>query len=121
MLAFGVELGEFLVDLGTWAAGVGPVEPDAGGAALQLGRALQRRKRQRNAGQGAGVGGCLALGRLDFLPQMLAAALGIAEDVRMAALHLVADACKHISEREMAGFLGHLRVEYDLELEIAEL
>ena len=47
--------------------------------------------------------------------------LGIAEDVRVAALHLVADAADHILERELAGFLGHLRVEHDLELEIAEL
>ena len=27
----------------------------------------------------------------------------------------------HVVEREMAGFLGHLRMEHDLELEIAEL
>ena len=27
----------------------------------------------------------------------------------------------HVVEREMAGFLGHLRVEHDLELQIAEL
>ena len=47
--------------------------------------------------------------------------LGVAEDVRVAALHLVADAVEHVVEREMAGFLGHLRVEDDLELEIAEL
>ena len=91
MLGLGVELGQFLVDLGARAGRVGPVEADAGGAALQLGGALQRRKRQRDAGERAlvGVGGAL-LG-LDLLPQMMAAMLGIAEDVRVAALHLVAD------------------------------
>ena len=47
--------------------------------------------------------------------------LRVAEDVRMAALELVADAADHVLEREMAGFVGHLRVEHDLELEIAEL
>ena len=46
--------------------------------------------------------------------------LGVAEDVRMAAFHLVADAVDDVVEREVAGFLGHLRVEDDLELEIAE-
>ena len=51
MLGLGVELGEFLVDLGARAGRVGPVEADARGAALQLGRAFERRKRQRNAGQ----------------------------------------------------------------------
>ena len=52
---------------------------------------------------------------------MVAALVGAAEDVRVAALHLVADAVDHVVEREMAGILGHLRVEHDLELEIAEL
>jgi hypothetical protein len=52
---------------------------------------------------------------------MMAAVLGVAEDVRVAALQLVANALEHVVEREMAGFLGHLRVEHDLELEIAEL
>ena len=47
--------------------------------------------------------------------------LGVAEDVRMAAFHLVANAVEDVVEREFAGFLGHLRVEDDLELEIAEL
>ena len=119
MLALGVELGQFLVDLGARTGRVGPVEAGARGPALQLGGALERRKRQRNAGQGAVIGRLLALGGLDFLPA--GAVLGIAEDVRMAALHLVADARDHVVQREMAGFLGHLRVEHDLELEIAEL
>ena len=47
--------------------------------------------------------------------------LGVAEDVRVAALHLVADPLDHVVEREMAGVLGHLRVEHDLELKIAKL
>src|SRR5690348_14672521 len=39
----------------------------------------------------------------------------------MAALELVADAPEDVLERERAGFLGHLRVEDDLELEVAKL
>jgi hypothetical protein len=46
--------------------------------------------------------------------------VGVAEDMRMAALHLVGDAIENILKREQAGFLGHLRVEDDLELQIAE-
>ena len=68
MLGFGVEFGQFLVDLGARAGGVGPVEADASRAALQLGGAFERRKRQRNAGQGAVVARFCAFGGLDFLP-----------------------------------------------------
>ena len=50
MVGFGVEFGQFLVDLGRVGRMlVGPVEADAGRAALQLGRAFERRKRQCNA------------------------------------------------------------------------
>ncbi len=40
---------------------------------------------------------------------------------RMTAFHLVANALDNVLERELAGFLGHLAVEDDLELEISEL
>ena len=52
---------------------------------------------------------------------MMAARGRIAEDVRMAALQLVGDAVEHVGKREKAGFLGHPRMEHDLELEIAKL
>ena len=41
--------------------------------------------------------------------------------MRVARLHLVADRPRDVVEREMAGFLRHARVEYDLEQQIAEL
>ena len=63
VLAFGVELGQFLVDLGARAGRVGPVEAGARRAALQLGGALERRKRQRDAGQRAVVGRFLRVRR----------------------------------------------------------
>ena len=47
--------------------------------------------------------------------------LGVAEDVRMPALHLVANAVEDVVQREFAGFLSHLGVEDDLELQIAKL
>ena len=92
MVGLGLELGEFLVDLGARAGRVGPVEADASGSALELGGPFKRRQRQGNAGKRAlvGIGGAF-LG-LDLLPQVMTAMLGIAEDVRVAALHLVANA-----------------------------
>ncbi len=47
--------------------------------------------------------------------------LGITEDVRMAAFHLVADAVQDVVERELAGFFGHPGMKHDLELQIAKL
>ena len=52
---------------------------------------------------------------------MMAAMLGVAEDMRMPALHLVANAVDDVVQREYAGFLGHVGVEDDLELQIAKL
>src|SRR3954453_15677686 len=98
MLSLGVEFGQFLVDLRAWAAHVWPVEPGTRGAALQFGGAFERRKRQRYARQGALVGTGGAFLGLDDFPQMVAAMLGIAEDVRVTALHLVANPADHVLE-----------------------
>ena len=121
VLGLGLELGQFLVDLRARAGHVGPVEADAGRAALELRGAFERRKREGDARKRALVGIGRALLGLDDLPQVMAAMLGVAEDVRVAALHLVANAIDDVVEREQSGFLGHLRVEHDLELEVAEL
>ena len=56
VVALGVELGQFFVDLRARPGRVGPVEADARGTPLELGGAFERRKRQRNAGQGAVIG-----------------------------------------------------------------
>jgi hypothetical protein len=100
VLGFGVELGEFLVDLGARAGNVGPVESGSRGAPLKLGGPLQRRERQGNAGERALVGVRGALLGLDLLPQMMAAMLGVPEDVRVAALHLVGNAVEDVFEGE---------------------
>ena len=119
MLLLLVELGQLFFDLGPRAGDVGPVEAGAGGPPLQLGGAFQGGKRQGNTGQSAGIERFLSFLGLQFFPTW--AVLGIAEDMRVAALELVGDAAHDVVEREMAGFSRHLRVEYDLELEIAEL
>src|SRR5947209_9872510 len=51
---------------------------------------------------------------------MMTAVFDIAEDMRVPAFHLVANPADNVFKRELAGFLGHLRMEDDLELEIAE-
>src|SRR3569623_1898773 len=51
---------------------------------------------------------------------MMAAVLRFPEDEWMAALHLVEDRRGNIGKREITGFLGHTRVEYDLEQQVAE-
>ncbi len=121
----GFDFGQFLVDLGAGAARVGPVEAGARGAFLELLGAKQGGEAERDAFEGAYGLRALTplrppLRGLDLFPQMMAA-LGCAEeDVRVAALHLVADRSDHVREREMAGFLGHAAVEDDLEQQIAE-
>src|SRR4051812_8053744 len=52
---------------------------------------------------------------------MMAALLCASKDVWVAALHLVADPVENVAEREMTRVFGHLSVEHDLELEVAEL
>ena len=67
----------------------------------------------------------LPLGRLVLLPRPALlfgrADGGIAEDVGMAAFHLVADGFNDIVEIEMATLLGHARMEHDLEQQVAKL
>src|SRR5512138_2976079 len=121
MVGFGIQLRELLVKLGPWARRVRPVEADPRSPALQLGGAFERGKCQGDTGESALVGiRCAFLG-LDLLPKVMTAMLGIAEDVRVPALHLVADPVEDVVQAEMSGFLGHPRVEDDLELKIAEL
>jgi len=119
LLGFRVELGQLLVDLGPRACDVGPVETGPRRPPLQLLGALERRQRQRDAGQGAFVRPGPTLGRLEFLPAR--ARRGAAEHMRVAPLKHVADRPEHIVQRKMSGFLSHLRVEHDLQLEVAKL
>src|SRR3546814_14702107 len=56
----GLDLGQFLVDLGARAGGIGPVEAGARGALLKLVGAQQRGQAERDAVERMG---CAALGR----------------------------------------------------------
>ncbi len=47
--------------------------------------------------------------------------LGVGEDVRVPSHHFVGNSARDIVEIEVAGFLGHARVEHDLQEQIAEL
>ena len=88
---------------------------------MELRGAFQRRQGERHAGERTLVGVRGAFLRFDLFPKMMATMFGIAEDMRVPALHLVANARDHILERELVGFLGHAGVEHDLKLEVAEL
>jgi hypothetical protein len=74
-----------------------------------------------DAGQHAWIVGLgSALGGLDLFPAMMTAGRIVAEDVRVAALHLVADAVEHLGQGEVPGFGRHLGVEDDLQRKVAE-
>src|SRR5690348_8269840 len=109
MVGLGLELRQFLVNLASGSRSVRPVKANAGSTPLQFCGSLERRQGKGNACKSALVGACRAFLGLDRFPQMMAAMLGISEDVRVTALHLVADAIEHILDCEQAGFLGHLR------------
>src|SRR6185369_9203443 len=98
MIGLGFELGQFLVDLGPRTGHVGPIEAGPCSAALKLGGPLQGWKSQSDAAQGALVGIFGAFLGLDDFPQMMAAMLRVAKNVRVTALHLVADAIDDVGE-----------------------
>ena len=106
---------------------VRPVEADARGALLQFQRALPFRHAARDAGERARVRVAFrgALVGLDALPGLRLLVdvreRRIREHVRMARDHLVADRRDHVGEIEVPAFLRHLRVEHDLQQQIAEL
>ena len=82
---------------------------------------FQRRECQRDTGEGALVIEFGSFLSLDDLPQMVTTFVSIAEDVRVTAFELVRNASQHVLEREMAGFFGHARMKYDLQLKISKL
>jgi hypothetical protein len=83
--------GQFLVDFCTGTARVRPVEADAGGSLLELFGTQQGGQADRHAIQRAGRPLGTSLGRLDLFPKVVTAISFVAEDVRVAAFHLVAD------------------------------
>jgi len=129
-IELGFELADFLDELRDHRAGIGPIEADPCGAFLHLVGAQQRRQSQRNAVEDAFRRSALAravpaLGGFVFLPGLTLRRYrsdpGVAEDMRMAPLHLIRNCRGNIFEREEALFLGHPGVEDDLKQKIAEL
>ncbi len=106
---------------------VRPVEADARGTLLQFQRTLPFGHAARDAGERARVGIALrrALVGLDPLPGFGllrdVRERRIREHVRMARDHLVADRRDDVAEVEIRRFLGHLRMEHDLQQQVAEL
>ena len=107
-----------------------PVEADTRGAFLQLLGAGQRRQAEGDTVEHAGLAalGFRLLGALLGLGIFPGPALRfggtdrfIAEDVGMAADHLVGDGLGHGLEIEVAGFLGHAGMEDDLQQQVAQL
>ena len=127
------QLGHLLEHLVEHRGRLRPVEAHTRGPLLQLLGAQQGREGQRHTVQHAGRAPFrqrpgVALGRLlrlpgPGLPRGRAADIGFfaSEDVGMAANHLLGDAARDRVEVEAAVFARHLRVEDDLEQQVAEL
>jgi hypothetical protein len=123
------QLRHLLLELGQDRLGVGPVEADARGLGRHLEGLHGRRLRGGHAGQHRVGVGRLALGPalrlLDGLPvaQHLAGGVGglVGEDVRVPAHHLVGHPGDDVGDGEAPLPGGDLRMEDDLEKEVAQL
>ena len=119
------QLGNLLLDLGQDRGGRSPVEPDAGGAFLQLERTRQCREGKRHVGQYAAVVAARrAFRRLAVLPhgpkRRAPRHLLRAEHVRMPLDHLVGDRVGDLLEVEPPLLSADLRVVDDLQQQVAE-
>ena len=120
-------LARFLLDLGENRVNVVPVEPDGACGFLQFQRARQRRPtgldlRQNGGGKGASLQALFL--RLDLAPQgadlVRRQIARIPEHMGMAPDQLGGDGLHHAAEIERALFLRHLRMEHDLQQQIAQ-
>ena len=119
----GGDFRQFLLDLCDHAVRIGPVEPRARRALLQLLGAKQRGQGHGHARQRAGIRLLFrAFGCLDRLPlRMPVFAPGaFTKDMRMAADHLSRNAVDHVLKREMSGLFGHATVKGHLKQQIAQ-
>ena len=117
---------DFLVQFGDHRFRAGPVETDARRAVLELHRALPFGHAARDAGEHGrvAIAGSGAFGMLERFPvarlRIGIGDIGVAENVRMPAPHLVGDRFDDPVEIECATLLGHARMEHDLQQQVAE-
>ena len=113
------ELGQFLGDFRTRTGDVGPIEPDPGGAALDLVGAHQRGEGGSNPAQRPRARFFCGLERLP-VGRHRRQLRRVAEQMRVPAFHLVGDCRGDVGESEKAFILSDLCVENDLEEEVAK-
>ncbi|MNE65788.1 hypothetical protein D3C80_1612950 [compost metagenome] len=101
-----------------------PVEADRGATLLDFVRLHQRRQRLRDIVQRRMQLFFGSLASLQLLPArrngFAVCCIGIAEDMRVAALQFVADGVAHLIEVEQPLLLAHLGVKHHLEQQIAQ-
>ena len=121
------QLVELLADLLPHAVDGVPIPPQRGCALLDLPAARKRRQRAGDPTEGtvgllSALGPLIGLDRLPVAEDLLDTVdLDAAEDVGMAAHDLAGDRSIHVGEIEGPLFRGELRVQDDLEQEVAEL
>ena len=115
------EFVQFLAQFVYRARDIGPFETDPCCTLLQFVRAQQGGKRVCDAVHRAALSRSRPFCSLDILPPaVFHDAAFIAKDMRMARLHFVGDATCDVFEGKISGFLGHARMEHDLEKQITE-
>ena len=118
------QLLQLLGDLVEHPAGIRPVESASRGTALKLHGPREGRQRDGDAVHHA-ASAFGPFGRLHLLPlpRLLRRVhfVCVAEYVRVAPNHLAGNRVDDVLEAELTGFASHLRVEHDLEEQIAEL
>ena len=119
---FDGKLGQFLAEFVDDSGGIGPVETDAGGLLLDVGRADEGRQGARDTLHDRGL--CTFFLPLDLLPLaedgLGVGSIDVPEDVGMPADELFAGVAGGILQGKGTAFGGQIRMEDDLKKKVAE-
>ena len=119
-----VELGEFLGHLLPGTVSIRPVEADPRGPLAEFVGAQQGRQREADTVEYAMIPGRAAFGLLVAFPGIgLGRGIrhrGAGKHMRVPAQHFVDDRRRYGLEVETPGLAGYLRVEYDLQQQVAQ-
>ena len=120
------QLSQLFGDLVEYLIGIRPVESTPRGSTLKFHGTGQGRQRNGDVVQQAALASAPGpLSRLHLLPLLRLllriSFLHVAENVRVTSNHLARDCVDDFLETELARFAGDLRVEHDLEEQVAEL